>query len=277
MMWGTTRTLAGSLLMLLVWSGAARAQDEEEPKRPWRNVADLSLVATGGNSEVLSWALSDKFIYDWTNSQLTLEASALKTRTSTRELSNVGGDVVVNDRVETSAEQYWLGGRFRQRLHKSFFAYTTARWFRNELSGIRNRTAASLGLGYAFIQQDNMVLTAEFGGDWTNEEPVAQSSKDFFGVQAVFDYQYKFTSTATFDWDLAVLENLDDTEDLRVNTELAITSAISSLFALKVSYSLLFDNQPVELVVPGVIPDEDAVFAFDKADHRLAASFVMKM
>ena len=56
-----------------------------------------------------------------------------------------------------------------------------------------------------------------------------------------------------------------------------LSAAISSVFALKVSYTLLFDNQPVQVVVPGTTPADDGVFTFDKYDHRLAASLVMNL
>jgi putative salt-induced outer membrane protein YdiY len=264
------------LLIATMSHGVARAQDEEAEKR-WSNSADLSLVATEGNSQTVSWALSDKFTYTWTNQQIRLEGSALRTETTARSLSNVGGDVEVDENTTTTAEEYWLGGQFRQRIFMNLFAYTTGRWYRNELSGIKNRTAVSLGVGYLFFETPRHTLTAELGGDWTNEEQVEQGSRDFFGAQAIFDYTYKITETATFEGDLAILPNLDDTEDLRVNTALSVSAAISSVFALKVSYVLLFDNQPVEVVVPGTPPDADALFTFDKYDHRLAASLVMNL
>ena len=273
----SVRTLAVSLLLLAATRGIASAQDEEEQQKAWTNVADLSLVATAGNSEVMSWALSDKFTYDWTNQQVTLEGSALRTRTSVRSLSNDAGDVQVDRVSETTAEQYFAAGRFRQRIHLSLFAYTLGSWYRNELAGIRNRTQLGLGAGYGFFETEKHHLIAELGGGWTNEEALAQQSRSWFGAQAILDYMYKFTETATFDLDLAILPNLEDTEDLRVNTVLGLSAAISSVFALKVSYTLLFDNQPVQVVVPGTTPADDGVFTFDKYDHRLAASLVMNL
>ncbi|NIR43906.1 MAG: DUF481 domain-containing protein [Gemmatimonadetes bacterium] len=250
------------------------AQEEDASEKPWSNEADLSLVATAGNSEVLSWAVSDKFTYSWANSELTLEGAALRTRTTTRNFDNVGGDVQVNEETATTAEEYRLGGRWRQRLYRGIFGYSSVRWYRNELSGIDNRTTVSLGLGYQIIDRPRMTLSGQLGGDWTTEDPTAQGSRDFVGAQAVFDYQYKVTETATIDADLEFLESLDDTEDWRVNSVVGINAAISSVFALKVSYTILYDNQPVVVTVSGTPP---APFEFDKVDQRIAASLVMSL
>jgi putative salt-induced outer membrane protein YdiY len=269
-------SFAGAMVVLAAVHGVARAQDAEEDEKPWSNVADLSLVAAGGNAEVLTWALSDKFTYGWTNQQITLQVSALKTRTTVRSVSNVSGNVQVEKATETTAEEYFTAGRFRQRIVKNVYAYTVGSWYRNELAGIRNRAGVSLGVGYLFFETDKHFLSAELGGDWTNEEQL-QLTRDWFGAQAILDYAYTFTETTTFDWDLAVLPNLEDTEDLRVNTVLALTSAISSVFALKVSYTVLFDNQPVRVLVEGTTPGEDAFFDFEKVDQRLAVSLVMNL
>jgi putative salt-induced outer membrane protein YdiY len=272
-----SRTLGISLLLFTATHGIASAQDEEETQRAWSNVADLSLVATAGNSEVMSWALSDKFTYNWTNQRLTLEAQGLRTSTTVRNLTNDAGTVQVDEVSETTAEQYFVGGRFRQRIYLRLFAYTNASWFRNELAGVQNRAQAALGLGYTFFESEKSFLTGELGGSWTDEEQITTLSNNWVGAQAIFDFMYKLTETASFDWDLAILPNLEDSEDLRVNTVAGLTSAISSVFALKVSYTLLFDNKPVQVVVPGATPADDALFTFDKYDHRLAASLVMNL
>jgi putative salt-induced outer membrane protein YdiY len=270
------KILTVAVLVSTAFHGVARAQDAEEEEKPWSNVADLSLVAAGGNAEVLSWALSDKFTYGWTDQQIELRVSALQTRTTVRNLTNVSGSVAVEKLTETTAEEYFAAGRFRQRIVKSLYAYTIGSWYRNELAGIRNRTGVSLGVGYQFFETDRHFLTGELGGDWTNEEQL-QLTNSWFGAQAIFDYVFTVTETTTFDWDLAVLPNLEDTDDLRVNTVLGLTTAISSVFALKVSYTVLFDNQPVKFLVDGTTPDEDALFEFEKVDHRLAASLVMNL
>ena len=51
-------------------------------------------------------------------------------------------------------------------------------------------------------------------------------------------------ATAFFTQTLEALFNLQDSEDLRVNSETAITAPLSRQIALKASYVVRFDNQP---------------------------------
>lgn len=267
---------AGGLVAAGAFAQVARAQDE--PEKAWTNVADLSLVTTGGNSQVTTWAISDKFVYDWSRSQLIFEGSALKSDTRVRDVSNVAGEAVVDENTATTAEEYFVGGRYRYSFAANLFTYTSGRWYRNEFSGIDNRLSAAFGLGYRILAQEKQTFSLEVGADWTNEEQVASQSNTFGGVQAVFDYQYKFSESAVFDGDLAFLENLKDTEDLRINLVLALTASMTKTFAISLRYTVLFDNQPVQVLVPSDAPGvPDATFTFDKTDTRFAASLVINL
>ncbi len=263
-------SFAGAVLLLL--AGPANAQDEEE--RPWKNVADLSLVVTGGNSSVTTLSVSDKFTYAWERSEISLEGSALRTRTRDRALSNSAGSVVVTETSRTTAEEYAARARYRYRIGDGLFAFTSAGWDRNELAGIENRYTVALGLGYLIIDREETTLSANVGGDYTQENPVGGDERSFVGAQAEIDFSRQLTENATFDADLELLENLEDTEDLRANLAAAVTTSVSKTFAIKLSYLLKFDNQPVRQLVtaPGV---PDAVFEFDEFDTRFAASLVV--
>lgn len=261
-----------AVAVALLFAGPAKAQEEET--RAWKNVADLSFVLTGGNSSVTTLSISDKFTYGWARSEVTVEVSALRTRTRDRALSNDGGSLVVTETSRTTAEEYAAGARYRYRIRRGLFAFTSADWDRNELAGIENRYAAALGLGYRIIDREETVLSANAGGDFTQENPVSGAERSFVGAQAEIDLRQQLTQNAVLDGNLQVLENLEDTEDLRVIASTAVTTSISSTFAVKISYLLRFDNQPVRqlLTSPGV---PDVIFEFDEVDTRFAASLVV--
>lgn len=258
--------------VILLFAGPALAQDEEA--RPWKNVADLSFVVTGGNSSVTTLSVSDKFTYKWARSEITIEGSALRTRTRDRELSNSGGSVIVTETSRTTAEEYAAGARYRYRIGDGLFAFTSVGWDRNELAGIENRYTGALGLGYLIIDREETTLSGNVGGDFTQENPVSGDERSFVGAQAEIDFSRQLTENATLDANLELLENLEDTEDFRANFSTAVTTSVSKTFAIKLSYLLKFDNQPVRQLVtaPGV---PDAVFEFDELDTRFAASLVV--
>ncbi len=255
---------------------ATAQEDDGERERPWTNMADLSFVHTGGNSSITTLALSNEFTYRWTLSRVTVKASALKTRTTERNLDNLDGSVRVEERTRTTAEEYELQGRYRRTLYGPLFVFTGTGWSRNEFSGIDNRYTAALGLGYQIVETEQTRLSAQVGGDWTQEDPVTGASRDFVGVQILGEVEHKLTESATLQGTLEVQESLNDTEDLRVNALAGLTTSLSRVLAVKLSYLVRFDNQPVTVLVPsedaGVT---DAAFEFDKTDTRLGVSLVV--
>lgn len=258
--------------VILLFAGPALAQDEEA--RPWKNVADLSFVLTGGNSSVTTLSVSDKFTYKWARSEISFEGTALRTRTRDRQLSNSGGSIAVTETSRTTAEEYAAEGRYRYRIRRGLFAFTSAGWDRNELAGIENRYTGALGLGYRIIDREETALSGNLGGDFTQENSVSGDERSFVGAQAEIDFSRQLTSNAVLDSNVQLLENLEDTEDLRVNLSTAVTTSVSRTFAIKLSYLLRFDNQPVRQLEtsPGV---PDAFFVFDEIDTRFAASLVV--
>src|SRR5258706_3736335 len=78
----------------------------DEPARPWTDSADFGLVMTTGNTQNLNIALSNKFVYTWSNADFTLDAAALRTKNTTRELVNdtAANTVVVKETDTTTAE-----------------------------------------------------------------------------------------------------------------------------------------------------------------------------
>lgn len=256
--------------------GVLAQEEEEAPPRPWTNSADLALVFTTGNSSISTISVSDKFIYNWSRSRITLDGSALKTRTEERELGNVGGEIQVDKRSRTTAEEYAASARYRYRFYEGLFAFSSAGWQRNELAGIENRYTVAAGLGYQIIDDERTKLSAELGADWTREDPVALDADDFAGGQVRTTVQRQITDVATLDSEIELLENFEDTDDLRVNWLTALTASLSKVFAVKLSYLIRFDNQPVtELVPPETPGDPDATFTFDETDTRFAASLVV--
>jgi len=254
----------------------AQQQTEEERSRSWTNSADLSVVITTGNSKVTTFAVSDKFTYEWDRSRVLVEGSAVKTRTEERDLLNEDGVVRVQERSRSTAEEYVLSGRYRYRFYEGLFAFSSAGWQRNELAGIQNRYALALGFGYQLIEVEGTRLSAEVGADWTREDPVGSGTDDFVGGQIRTTLERTLTQVAKLDSELELLENLENTDDLRANWLTAITASLSELFAIKLSYLVRFDNEPVVEVVPPDSPGEpEAVFRFDKTDTRFAASVVV--
>jgi putative salt-induced outer membrane protein YdiY len=249
------------------------ATAQEPDDRPWSNAADFSVVLTGGNSEATSLSLTDRFSYRWPRSQVTLTVSALRSRTVERgDPELVDGEVIVPERSAT-AEAYSANGKYRYSLTTALLTYGAGSWERDRRAGIDDRFSGVIGIGYRILETERQSFVAEVGVDYTDENRVDGTGMSYAGVQATLGYERALTETATLTGEVEVLENLEETKDVRVNSTAALTASLSQRLALKLSYLLKFDNRPVTILVdPGT---SDQVFVFDKTDTRLGASLVV--
>jgi putative salt-induced outer membrane protein YdiY len=272
-----TKRIAVVVLATTVASlGAALA--EEPPPRPWKDSADFGLVLTTGNTQNLNFSLTNKFVYTWTNAEFTLDAAALRSENTTRTLANdtAANTVVVTETDATTAEMYAVGGKYTHTIREAFFWYVNAGWVSNKPAGIDNRYAGGGGLGYRFFKTEVQTLALEFGVDYTQETQISGVSDSFAGARVFLGYLYNISKTSSFTEDLTLLENLNDTDDLRARSVSALTASLSQKMALKVSLTLLYDNQPVVVDVQPVAPATAvAQFEFDKLDTILTAALVI--
>ena len=272
----STRLALAVFATIVASPGVALA--EEPPPRPWKDSADFGLVLTTGNTENLNVSLTNKFIYTWSNAEFTLDAAALRTENTTRELANdtAGNTVVVTETDTTTAEMYAVGGKYTRKIREAFFWYVNAGWVSNKPTGIDNRYGAGGGLGYRFFKTEVQTLAVEFGVDYTKEEQTTGFSDSFAGARVFLGYLYNISKTSSFTEDLTVLENLSDTDDLRARSVSALTASLSQKLALKVSLTLMYDNQPVVVDVQPVAPaTQVAQFEFDRLDTILTAALVV--
>jgi len=263
-------------LALASLGGAAFAQDA--PKRPWTDVAEFGLVMTTGNSEGTNFSLSNKFKYTWTNAELTFDAVALRTETTTRALTNVGGVVVVTDTEAVTAASYALGTKYRRNITERFFWYVGTSWYQNFFAGIDDRFIVGAGVGYTFVKSERHTLKGDIGATFTREDPLGDpppvelETENFAGVSGALNYEFRINEKAKLTEDLMMFENLDDTDDWRINSITALTASFTDKLALKVSYTVLHSNQPPVRVVPGT---PDALYTFEETDTILTAALVV--
>lgn len=269
------RTVVAVIVTTAASLGAALA---EEPAKPWTDTADFGLVLTSGNTKNMNVSFGNKFVYTWSNADLTVDAAVLYAKNTARVLSNdtVANTVSVNEIDSTTAEMYALGGKYTRRIREEFYWYARAGWMANKPAGIDSRYGAGGGLGYHFIKTDVQTLSGEAGFDYTDETQTSGVSDSFAGFRAYLGYLRNISKTAKFTEDFTILENLSDTNDLRANSVSAVTASLTSKLALKVSLTLLYDNQPVVVDVQPVLPaTQVAQFEYDKLDTMLTAALVI--
>ena len=270
-----SRATAGlaALAALCVAAGTARAQTSpapapaaEEKKLPkWSDAAELSWVATSGNSEGSSFAFKNTLLREGQKDLFELKLGGLKVKTTTISLSAVGTppDVerIEDKDSETTAENYFLTGRYDRKIGERLFWFTGAGWDRNQFAGIQNRYVGFAGVGHKWFDTERRKWRTDYSATATKQENVFDDpdfDDTFLGIRLTSTFLQKFgdNDAGTFGNDTIVDENLDETEDWRVNMTNWVALNMTTHLALKVSLQWLYDN----------LPSLKAVDLFDPAD-----------
>jgi putative salt-induced outer membrane protein YdiY len=278
----TTATLA--VIILLLSLPALCAEDEN---KNWSDTAEVSLVATNGNSESSSLGFRNVLTREWSKAALTVLASGIRVESqegarTAMELPG-GGFKVIDPETKVTSENYTLKSRYRRDVSDRFFWYGGAGWDRNEPSGIENRYVVEGGVGNTWRDTEQMRFKTSYGATFTKQDDVDEDPSvddTFFGARFVWDYMNKLTQTTTYTNLLIVDENLDETSDWRADMLNGLAVAINSHLALKAGLQLLYDNEPAleELKLfdlGGVDTGTTVTSQLDELDTILTVSLVV--
>jgi putative salt-induced outer membrane protein YdiY len=267
---------------------AAQAVDEKAFKLDdpgFYASADLSYVLTSGNSSASSLGFKGDLTRRWTKHSLGLAAGGIRASSSSADARYAVGtpddfEVRIPD-AEPTAESYYGRGRYDYKLSDRLFYTAGAGWERNRFSGIENRWLVDTGLGYIFLNNERTSLRGMTGITYTNEEYTVEDGRDgsFVGARLGWDFRQKLFENTTFTHTLMADENLEETDDLRVDAQFGLHVAMSSTLGLKVNWRLLWDNLPalskVPLVGPGGVPGGLTVLApYKELDQGFSVSLV---
>jgi putative salt-induced outer membrane protein YdiY len=271
---------------------AAPAPEKKLPK--WSDNGELGWVATSGNSESNSFSLKNTLQREGERDLFELKLGALKVKTTDIRLYAVG-DPIDFERQEdkdsrTTAENYFVTGRYDHKITEQFFWFAGAGWDRNQFAGIQNRYVAFAGVGNKWFDTDRRKWRTDYSVTGTKQENVVDDpdfDDTFVGLRLSSTFLQKFgdNDLGTFGNDTIVDENLNETEDWRVNMTNWVAINMTGHLALKVSLQWLYDNLPslkeVDLFPPtdpgGLLtPIGTVLVELDELDSIFTTALVIK-
>lgn len=276
-----TRCLA-TACVVAVSCVAAGAQ--EEPPLGWTGSAELSLLATRGNSETSSLGLRATGTRNWEEARLSLEAAALQAEQSRVERRVVGPPeepvLVETEESETTADNYSLGATYDRNLSERLLAFGSGGWERDELAGIANRASVVAGLGHVWADSEVMESRTRYGIGYTWEELTSDLEDQYLNLRLGWSFRRLLTETTTFTSELVVDENLEDTSDYRGDLLASVAVTMTERLALKVSGQARYDNEPAQVEVPRELPagtptGDVALVELEELDTVLSAALVL--
>lgn len=263
--------------MVALGSGVLLADEEKEG---WSNTAELGAVITGGNSDTSTISFKDTAKRSYARGELTITAAAIKAEQTTSTARNVDGSLVVDKVTETNAESYELKGKYRGQVTERFFWYGAGGWERNQPAGIDDRYLLGAGAGYLILKDAVQEFSAELGLDYVDETYVSgsvPSDANYASARGFLGYDRKLSETATLNAQMELLQNLDTSDDLRINAEASVTASLSSKLALKVGYAIKYDKSPAVALLndPNNPAADPVLYEFDDTDTIFSASLVI--
>jgi putative salt-induced outer membrane protein YdiY len=252
----TAAVLAASLTAAI----PAAAQDapaappaEQLPK--WTDLGELGWVATSGNSESSSFSLKNTLARKGERDLFELKLGAIKVTTSDIRLYAVqdpgGGDPTREEDKDsrTTAENYFLTGRYDHDIAGRMFWFAGAGWDRNTFAGIENRYVAFAGVGHNWFEGERRKWRTDYSVSGTKQENVVDDpdfDDTFVGVRLTSTFLQKFGDgdSGAYGNDTIIDENLSETSDWRVDMTNWVALNMTGHLALKVSLQWLYDNLP---------------------------------
>jgi len=230
------------LLPSTIFCCAAANADDQPPAQTWGDEAELSYVETSGNSEVKTLSgknlLKVKFTEAWSGSW---KLAALRGETD----------------GALTAERYMTELRTDYQFNRHVYALVAAGWQKDEFAGIESNVYVGPGVGYKFLTGPRHLLVSEVGVLYVRERHTDGSDNDHLDGRLFGAYTFAFSDKNKFVQTLEYLQDFDESEHYRINSETALVTALNSYFSIKVSYTIRHNNMPV----PATLEKTDTTLA----------------
>jgi hypothetical protein len=253
--------LARSLFVALILSRAAWSQEPPPPEKKlgWQDKAELAMVFTAGNSKTSTFGFRNLLSRIWTDAEFHFEVAGLRTETATFTTTPIGtspDDFVLEKDAESelTAENYLARAKYDRTLRPRLYAFAAGGWDRNVFAGIENRYNAAGGIGNIWFDREDFRFRTDYGVSITHQVPTLGEDSTFAGLRLSADLLRKLTASTTLTHLTIAEENLDETDDFRLDSLTAVAVKMADHLALQVSLKFLFDNVPsfveAELISP---------------------------
>ncbi|HEY0875117.1 MAG TPA: DUF481 domain-containing protein [Vicinamibacterales bacterium] len=216
------------------------------PPPRWERSAELSMVATGGNSDTQTVGAGMAIIWRpgvWT------------TRSRAAFVRSVTGDRVTAESLVAEIRQ-------SRALTRRADIFGRAEYRVDRFAGISDRITAEGGFGWLLIQRPAHSVKVDGGGGLTHESRLAGDSLTFASATITSLYKWQISSTTTLNEEATISTDVTRFQGWRLQNGLNLAHNLTRILAIRISHELKHVNRPV----PG----------FRKTDTVVSAALVTK-
>lgn len=213
--------------LVFVASHASAEAPAAAPKE-FEGTAEVSSVITNGNTKNQTTGFGFDATYRPAPWSVNLKSKYMTT---------------VSQEVQTQ-ESFEASGRGARNLTDALETFLEYGYLKNRFAGTELRHTTTGGLAYGVIQTDDQKLRTELALGYIHEERTDFSKRGFMtGVLGLF-YKLKLSATADLTHETKYLPNFQNSDDWRLSSETALSSAISSMLSSKISWRYEHVNAP---------------------------------
>ena len=198
------------------------------PAARLRTQFDLSFVQAAGNTRLTTLHLSERLGYHPAPWKLTQTFAVVNGSAEGVQTANSLGAGLRGD--------YEFTPRFR--------LYGLVGYEKDRFAGLARRLREEAGASYGAIAAARDTLDIEAGIGLTQEQGDTTAARDFASSRAAVRYRRVFRAATYCEGKSELLVNLADGDDNRVNADLALVAPISRNVAVKLGYTVRYDQQP---------------------------------
>jgi putative salt-induced outer membrane protein len=199
------------------------------PPPLWSGKGELSYVATSGNTDTQTLGAGAELEYRPSPWAVQFKAAFVRSE----------ADDVENARALTASL------RGSRTLSPRLEVFARGDYLKNRFAGIEDRYSGEGGAAYALFPNPPNKLKVEAGLGYTRELRTAGEDLAFPTARAGLIYEWQISRTATYAEEFSFLSNLEEGSDWRIVNTGSLTAEIVRALALKLSFAILYANEPV--------------------------------
>jgi len=244
----------------------------------WKANMTFGLVYVAGNAQSLGMSGTGLVSGRRINNEWTLTGGGAYVLSG---VSKYGMGGPITD-TTNSAANWFIKARYDRYFLERNTVYVSFQSTGDRPAGFIYRLEPQVGYARLFVKSAHQLLRGEIGYDYTYEHRVPQPmgaprDVDYHSGRLFAYYENKFTPYASFSEGLELLEAFNHLEAFRLNSITTLSSTIYKNVALKVNFTLHFNNDPALRPTPtNIDPATGMVFVlpadqtrFDKVDTQL--------
>jgi putative salt-induced outer membrane protein len=220
------------------------------PKPPptWDLKLGLSYLATMGNAETSSAGVDANYRRNW--GIWSLDATAAAVRATRNDLET----------AESASSQL----RGRRKIADGLEATAGLRGETNRFAGVDLRTIADTSLSWSAVDTPGWRVRTLWGVSWTREEPRGdRPASTSLGGLLQLQNTVKISAGSELNSQVTAYPDMTESEDYRINANIALQAALNRHLALRLGYDLKYDNEPIR--------------GFERTDSTSTASLVVQL